>query len=119
MALPSVEEEEYIVYAYEGTEENANLNVSICGRTAPLGEAQADLDALGEGYAPQAGTAGPSSQQPQDTGAGMTWVIVVVVVAGGCCNSWRCRLRTRKTPVTRSNPARVFGGQPLVLLKST
>jgi hypothetical protein len=76
-----VEEEEYIVYAYEGTEENANLNVSFCGRTAPLGEAQADLDALGEGYAPQAGTAGPSSQQPQDTGAGITRVIVVVIVA--------------------------------------
>ena len=76
-----VEEEEYIVYAYEGTEENANLNVSFCGRTAPLGEAQADLDALGEGYAPQAGTAGPSSQQPQNTGAGITRVIVVVIVA--------------------------------------
>ena len=76
-----VEEEEYIVYAYEGTEENANLNVSFCGRTAPLGEAQADLDALGDGYAPQAGTAGPSSQQPQNTGAGITRVIVVVIVA--------------------------------------
>ena len=77
-----VEGKEYIVYAYEGTEENDNLNVSICSRTALLlVEAQADLDALGEGYAPQAGTAGPSSQQPQNTGAGITRVIVVVIVA--------------------------------------
>ena len=77
-----VEGKEYIVYAYEGTEENDNLNVSICSRTALLlVEAQADMDALGEGYAPQSGAAGSSSQQPQDTGAGITRVIVVVVVA--------------------------------------
>ena len=76
-----VEAEDYIVYAYEGTEENANLNVSICSRTALLAEAQADMEALGEGYAPQGGTAGPSSEQPQETGSNMTWVIILVIVA--------------------------------------
>ena len=48
-----VDGEEYIVYAYEGAEESAGLNVSICSRTALLAEAQADIDALGEGYAPR------------------------------------------------------------------
>ena len=76
-----VEEEEYIVYAYENAEENANLNVSICSRTALLAEAQADMEALGEGYASQGGTAGPSSEQPQETGSNMTWVIILVIVA--------------------------------------
>ena len=76
-----VEGEEYIVYAYENAEENANLNVSICSRTALLAEAQADLDALGDGYAPQGGTAGPSSEQSQETGSNMTWVIILVIVA--------------------------------------
>ncbi len=77
-----VEGEEYIVYAYEGAEQNANLNVSICSRTALLAEAQADRDALGEGYAPQGGGDDPAApEQPQDTGAGMTWVVILVIIA--------------------------------------
>ena len=32
-----------------------------------LGQAQADIDALGEGNAPQAGTGGPAPEEPQDT----------------------------------------------------
>ncbi len=77
-----VEGEEYIVYAYESTEESDNLNVSICSRTALLGEAQTDMDAFGEGYAPQGGeTVELSPEQPQDTGVGMTWVIILVIVA--------------------------------------
>ena len=75
-----VEGEAYIVYAYDDAEENADLKVSICSRTALLAEAQADLDALGDGYDPQGGTAGPSSEQPQDTGSIMTWVIILVIV---------------------------------------
>ncbi len=76
-----VEGEEYIVYAYESAEAKANLGVSICSRTALLGEAQADMDALGEGYTPQGGTLKLSPEQPQDTRAGMTWVIILVIVA--------------------------------------
>lgn len=76
-----VEGEEYIVYAYEGAEQTDNLSVSICSRTALLAEAQADLDALGEGYAPQSGTDGPSPEQPQGPERGTRWVIILVVVA--------------------------------------
>ena len=76
-----VEGEEYIVYAYEGAEESADLSVSICSRTALLAEAQADLDALGDGYSPQGGADVPSPEQPEGSGTGMMWVIILVVVA--------------------------------------
>ena len=92
------EGEEYIVYAHEGAEQNANLNVSICSRTALLAEAQADRDALGEGYAPQGGLVESSSEQPQGLGTGITWIIIVVIVAavvliGGGAGYVRARRR--------------------------
>lgn len=40
---------QYLVYAYS---RNDNLYVSLCSRTAPLNEAQQDLDALGPGTSP-------------------------------------------------------------------
>ena len=47
----------------------------------PLGQAQADLDALGEGHTPTAVTGVPAPEQPQDMVAGRTWVIILAVAA--------------------------------------
>ena len=90
--------EEYIVYAYEGSDQGENLSVSICSRTALLAEAQADMDALGEGYDPQGGAVEPSPEQPGGTGDTMTWVIILVIVAaiivvGGGAGYSRARRR--------------------------
>ena len=60
--------EEYIVYAYDSTyDDGSSYTVSICSRTALLGQAQADIDALGAGRAPQAGTGG--APQAETSGA--------------------------------------------------
>ena len=48
--------EEWLVYSFDG--ETAHP----CGRTRPLSRAQADLDALGAGQAPAAGTVEPYQQ---------------------------------------------------------
>ena len=61
-----IEEEEYIVYGHDSNYDDGGYTVGICSRTALLGQAQADLDALGEGSAPQAGVGGPAPEQPQD-----------------------------------------------------
>ena len=76
-----VEGEEYIVYGHDSNYADGGYTVGICSRTALLGQAQADLDALGEGHAPQAGTGGPSPEQPQDAALDGAWVIVLVVAA--------------------------------------
>ena len=76
-----VEGEEYVVYGHDSNYADGGYTVGICSRTALLGQAQADLDALGEGHAPQAGTGGPSPEQPQDTVLGRTWVIILAVAA--------------------------------------
>lgn len=60
------EGDEYIVYAYDSPYEEGGYTVGICSRTALLSQAQADIDALGEGEAPQAGTGGPAPEQPQE-----------------------------------------------------
>ena len=75
------EGEEYVVYAYKTAEDAPALSVSICSRTALLQEAQDDIDALGEGYLPQGGTAGASPGQPQDSGTSMTRTIILAIVA--------------------------------------
>ena len=62
-----VEGEEYIVYAYDSAYADGGYTVGICSRTALLGQAQADIDALGEGNAPQAGSGGPATEEPQET----------------------------------------------------
>lgn len=51
--------EEYIVYAHDSAyADGSGYTVSICSRSALLGQAQVDIDALGAGRAPQAGTGG-------------------------------------------------------------
>ena len=75
------EGEEYIVYAYDSPYDDGGYTTGICSRTALLAQAQADLNALGDGSAPRAGTGGPLPEQPQDSLAGRAWVIVLVVAA--------------------------------------
>ena len=76
-----IEGEEYIVYGHDSNYADGGYTSGICSRTALLGQAQADIDALGAGRAPQAGTGGPAPEQPQDTGVGRAWIIVLVVAA--------------------------------------
>ena len=78
------EGEEYIVYAYDSSYADGGYTVGICGRTALLQQAQADIDSLGGGwggYAPQAGTGGPAPAQPQDDIVSRAWIIVLAVAA--------------------------------------
>lgn len=72
--------EEYIVYAFESHYGDDSYTASICSRTALLSAAQADIDALGEGEAPRAGTKGPA---PEDTQSGLNagWVFALVLAA--------------------------------------
>ena len=76
-----VEGEEYIVYASDSHYGDDSYTASICSRTALLSEAQADLDALGEGEAPQTGTKGPAPTDSEDTGNGINagWVFALVL----------------------------------------
>ena len=76
-----VEGEEYIVYGHDSNYADGGYTVGICSRTALLGQAQADIDALGEGNAPQAGTGGPAPEQPQDTAIGWAWPTILVAAA--------------------------------------
>ena len=83
-----VEGEEYIVYGHDSNYADDGYTVAICSRTALLGQAQADLDALGEGHAPQAGPGGASPEQPQDMVVGWmsivvgwTWTIILALAA--------------------------------------
>ena len=62
-----IEGEQYIVYAYDSFYGDDSYTVGICSRTALLGQAQADIDDLGEGQTPQSGAGGPLPEQPQDT----------------------------------------------------
>ena len=76
-----IEGDEYIVYGYDSNYDDGGYTVGICSRTALLGQAQADLDAFGEGHAPQAGTGGPAPEQPQDTAFGWAWTTILVAAA--------------------------------------
>ncbi len=76
-----VEGEEYVVYAHKPTGDESGLSANICSRTALLGEAQEDVDAFGEGYAPQGGTAAAPPGQPADTGTNMTRTIILAIIA--------------------------------------
>ena len=76
-----IEGEEYIVYAYDSAHADGGYTVGICSRTALLDQAQADIDALGEGNAPQAGTGGPAPEQPPDTAIGWAWPTILVAAA--------------------------------------
>ncbi len=75
-----VEGEEYVVYASDSHYSDDSYTASICSRTALLAEAQTDIDELGEGQAPQAGTSGPvpeESESPVSVG----WVFALVLAA--------------------------------------
>ena len=75
-----VEGEEYVVYASDSHYGDDSYTASICSRTALLAEAQTDIDELGEGQAPQAGTRGPApvdSESPVSVG----WVFALVLAA--------------------------------------
>lgn len=76
-----IEGESYVVYAYDSRYGDGGYTAGICSRTAPLSRAQADIDELGDGQAPQAGTSGPSPEEPPDAALGAAWVIVIVVAA--------------------------------------
>ena len=73
--------EEYIVYASDSHYGDDSYTASICSRTALLSEAQADIDALGEGEAPLAGTKGPAPTDSEDAGNGISagWVFALVL----------------------------------------
>ena len=81
--LTFAEGEEYIVYASDSSYGDDGYTASICSRTALLSQAQADLDALGEGHAPQAGTGGPAPEPPETSGVGWAWIIIPVIAATG------------------------------------
>ncbi len=49
--FPFEEGRNYLVYAHDGTSETS-FDVSLCSRTAPIEDAQADLASLGAGYVP-------------------------------------------------------------------
>ena len=61
-----VEGEQYIVYGHDSNYDDGGYTVGICSRTALLWQAQADLEAFGEGQAPLVGTGGPAPDKPQD-----------------------------------------------------
>ena len=75
------EGEEYILYAHDSPYEDGGYTVSICSRTALLSQAQADIEAFGDGDAPRSGSAGPKPEETQGVGESSTWVIVLGAAA--------------------------------------
>ena len=65
-----IEGEEYIVYGYDSAHADGGYTVGICSRTALLDRAQADIDALGEGDAPQDGSGATSIRRTTRHGYG-------------------------------------------------
>ena len=97
--------EEYIVYGHDGKYGEGGYTVSICSRTALIGQAQADIDELGEGQAPLAGIGGQPSEQPQHTvlpGTGGYWPsvwAVVLIVGIGAASATLGLLVLRRRPL--------------------
>ena len=77
-----IEGEDYVVYAYDSHYDDGGYTVGICSRTALLRQARADLDALGESHAPQAGTSGPVPEQPQDPALCGAWEVFWSLLPG-------------------------------------
>ena len=75
------EGEEYILYAHDSAYDDGGYTVIICSRTALLAQAQADIDAFGEGDPPQSGTAGPQPEQTQGTAESRAWVVILGTAA--------------------------------------
>lgn len=78
---PFEEGKEFIVYAY-GSAAEGGFTASLCSRTAPLGEAQEDLQALGRGEAPRGEASGATPRPPEGAGAGSAGAVLAVVVVG-------------------------------------
>ena len=76
-----VEGEEYIVYAHDSAYGDDSYTVGICSRTALLGQALDDIDALGEGQAPLAGTGGSAPEEPEDTAVERARDVILAVAA--------------------------------------
>ncbi len=72
------EGEEYIVYASDSHYGDDSYTASICSRTALLSAAQTDIDALGEGSAPKAGTKGTAPQDPQSS-VNAGWILALAI----------------------------------------
>ena len=69
---------------YDSANGDDGYTVGICSRTALLRQAQADLDALGEGRAPRGQRRAVSAPEPpQDSGVGWAWLIIPIVAATG------------------------------------
>ena len=103
-----VEGEEYIVYGHDSNYADGGYTVGICSRTALLGQAQADIDALGEGNAPQAGTGGPAPEEPQDTPlpntggySPLVWATALVVGIGAALAAGGVGLMVRSRRLSR------------------
>ena len=76
------EGEEYIVYAYDSLYDADSYTVGICSRTALLRQAQTDLDSLGQGNNPVAGTGGPVPDSPRDPASCGIWEFFWYLVPG-------------------------------------
>ena len=72
---------EYIVYAYGNPDNDRGYGTGWCSRTALLRQARGDLDALGDGHAPIAGTGGPVPEQTPSLFVSWAWVIALSVIA--------------------------------------
>ena len=82
------EGEEYILYAYDSAVLDEGYSVSICSRTALLSQAQADLEAFGDGGSPLSGTAGPQPEQTEDAAGNgaliaMLGAVAAIILLGG------------------------------------
>ncbi len=72
---------EYIVYAYGNPDNERGYGTGWCSRTALFRQARGDLDALGGGHVPIAGTGGPVPEQTPSLFVSRAWVIALSVVA--------------------------------------
>lgn len=76
-----IEGEEYIVYAHDSFYGDGGYTVSLCSRTALLGQAGIDLDALGDGSPPRAGADGILLEHPHDSFMRWAWGIILAVAS--------------------------------------
>lgn len=76
-----IEGEEYIVYAHDSLYGDGGYTVGLCSRTALLGQAGIDLDALGDGRAPRANAGGTLFEYPQDSFARWARGVILAVAA--------------------------------------
>ena len=76
-----VEGEEYIVYGYDSPYVEGGYSTGLCSRTALLEQAQEDIEELGEGKAPQAGTGGPAPEEPEDEAVDSARDVILAVFA--------------------------------------